>query len=48
MGIGREADIPISNTLHNIGPGLGATYILAGHVADAVPLLTQALDQILA
>ena len=44
MGIGREAED--SNTLHNIGPGLGATYTLAGRVAAAMPLLTQALDQI--
>jgi tetratricopeptide (TPR) repeat protein len=46
IGIGREAEV--SNAVHNIGPWLGATYILAGRVADAVPLLTQALDQILA
>jgi hypothetical protein len=46
MGIGREADV--SNMLHNIGPGLGATYTLARRVADAMSLLTQALDQILA
>jgi tetratricopeptide (TPR) repeat protein len=45
LGMGREADD--ANTLHNIGPSLGATYILAGRVADAVPLLTQVLDQIL-
>ena len=46
MSIGRDADV--SNALHNIGPGLGATYILVRRVADAMPLLTQALDQILA
>jgi tetratricopeptide (TPR) repeat protein len=49
MDIGRAADPDhLANTLHNIGPGLGATYTLAGRVAAAVPLLTQALDQILA
>jgi tetratricopeptide (TPR) repeat protein len=46
--IGMRREAASSNTLLHIGPGLGATYILAGHVADAVPLLTQALDQILA
>jgi hypothetical protein len=31
-----------------IAPDLGAAYTLAGHVADAVPLLTQALEQTIA
>ena len=46
MGIGREADV--SNMLLNIGLAWGPTYTLAGRVAAAIPLLTQALDQILA
>jgi tetratricopeptide (TPR) repeat protein len=46
MGIGRAADV--SNMSLNIAPGLGATYTLAGRVAAAVPLLTQALEQIVA
>jgi tetratricopeptide (TPR) repeat protein len=46
IGICQEADL--RGSFLNIAPGLGATYILAGRVVAAVPLLTQALEQILA
>jgi class 3 adenylate cyclase/tetratricopeptide (TPR) repeat protein len=42
----READFPAYFT--RIAPTLGAAYILTGRVADAVPLLTQALQQAIA
>jgi tetratricopeptide (TPR) repeat protein len=44
IGLGQEADL--AGAFLNIAPGLGATYTLAGRVATAVPLLTQALEQI--
>src|SRR5207244_1877414 len=43
VGIGRDADLPLF--FLRMAPALGAAYTLAGRVADAVPLLTQALEQ---
>jgi tetratricopeptide (TPR) repeat protein len=43
MGIYREADRPTFFT--RVAPALGAAYTLAGRIADAVPLLTQAMEQ---
>jgi len=42
MGIYREADRPTFFT--RVAPALGAAYTLAGRIADAVPLLTQAME----
>ena len=44
IDLGQEADL--AGAFLNIAPGLGATYTLAGRAATAVPLLTQALEQI--
>jgi tetratricopeptide (TPR) repeat protein len=46
IGLGQEADL--ASAFLNIAPGLEAVYTLAGRVAAAVPLLIQALEQILA
>jgi tetratricopeptide (TPR) repeat protein len=46
IDLGQEADLP--GAFLNIAAGLGATYTLAGRAATAMPLLTQALEQILA
>ena len=43
MGICQDVDL--SSWFPLIAAALGASYTLAGRVADAVPLLTQALDQ---
>jgi tetratricopeptide (TPR) repeat protein len=43
VGIGRDAGLPLF--FLRMAPALGAAYTLAGRVADAVPLLTQALEQ---
>ncbi|MGH8068267.1 MAG: AAA family ATPase [Candidatus Entotheonellia bacterium] len=43
MGLCQDADLPIY--FHQIAAPLGAAYALAGRVADAVPLLTQAIEQ---
>jgi tetratricopeptide (TPR) repeat protein len=43
MGICYEADLPIY--FPRMAAVLGEAYILAGHIADAVALLTQALEQ---
>ena len=43
VGICQEADLPIWFPL--MAAALGAAYTLAGRVADAVPLLTQAMEQ---
>jgi tetratricopeptide (TPR) repeat protein len=43
VGICHEADIPFS--FPEIAAVLGAAYTLAGRVADAVPLLTRAIEQ---
>ena len=42
----READFPAY--FPRIAPALGAAYTLTGRVADAVPLLTQAMHQAMA
>ena len=46
VGICQEADLPAF--FPRIAAALGATYTLAGRVADAVPLLTQALERTIA
>jgi len=46
MGICHEADLP--NFLPWMAAALGAAYILGGRIADAVPLLTQAMEQTIA
>jgi class 3 adenylate cyclase/tetratricopeptide (TPR) repeat protein len=46
VGICYEADLPVY--FPGIAAALGAAYTLARHVADAVPLLTQALEQTIA
>ena len=46
MGICQEASIPA--LFPAIASALGAAYTLGGRVADAVPLLTQALEQTIA
>jgi tetratricopeptide (TPR) repeat protein len=46
VGICREADLPVH--LPWVAGVLGVAYSLAGRVADAVPLLTQALEQTVA
>jgi tetratricopeptide (TPR) repeat protein len=43
MGICRDADI--ATRFPHIAAALGAAYTLAGRVGDAVPLLTQAMEQ---
>jgi tetratricopeptide (TPR) repeat protein len=43
MGICQDADFP--SFFYQIGADLGAAYTLGGRVADAVLLLTQALEQ---
>ena len=45
MGLNQEADLRSGAWFHLIAPALGAAYVLSGRVADAVPLLTQALEQ---
>jgi tetratricopeptide (TPR) repeat protein len=46
MDICRDVDLP--NYFPRIAAALGATYTLSGRVADAVPLLTRALEQAMA
>jgi len=43
VGMGRDADLPLF--FLRIAPALGVAYTLAGRIADAVPLLTQALER---
>ena len=43
MGIGQDADLPAY--FPSRAAALGAAYTLGGRIADAVPLLTQALEQ---
>jgi class 3 adenylate cyclase/tetratricopeptide (TPR) repeat protein len=43
LGICQDADFPID--FRRIAAALGAAYALTGRVADAVPLLTRALEQ---
>jgi tetratricopeptide (TPR) repeat protein len=43
MGICQDADLPFY--FPGVAEPLGAVHVLAGRVADAVPLLTQALEQ---
>ena len=43
MGICQEADFPVFFPW--MAAALGAAYTLGGRVADAVPLLTQAMEQ---
>jgi tetratricopeptide (TPR) repeat protein len=43
LGLNHDADLPLFFPW--IAAALGAAYALAGHGADAVPLLTQALEQ---
>ena len=43
MGICQDADLPVY--FPRMAAALGAAYTLAGRVADAVPLLTQAMEQ---
>jgi tetratricopeptide (TPR) repeat protein len=43
VGIGRDADVQI--LFPRTAPALGAAYTLAGRVTDALPLLTQAMEQ---
>ena len=46
MGICQDADLPLF--FPRIAAALGAAYTLSGRVADAVPLLTQAMEQTMA
>ena len=46
MGICQDADLPLFFPW--MAAALGAAYTLAGRVADAVPLLTQAMEQTIA
>ena len=46
LGLCQEGDFPVF--FPQMAAPLGAAYTLAGRVADAVPLLTQALEQIMA
>jgi tetratricopeptide (TPR) repeat protein len=46
MGLCQDADLPLYFPV--MASALGAAYILAGRVTDAVPLLTQALEQAIA
>ncbi len=43
MGICHEADLP--GWFPMVADTLGAAYTLSGRIADAVPLLTQSLEQ---
>ena len=43
MGLCQDADLPFFFPW--LAPPLGAAYTLAGRVADAMPLLTQAMEQ---
>ena len=43
VGICQEADRPV--LFPRMAAALGAAYTLGGRVADAVPLLTQAMEQ---
>ena len=43
MGICQDADLPLF--FPRMAAALGAAYTLAGRIADAVPLLTQAMEQ---
>jgi hypothetical protein len=43
MGICQDADLPFY--FPGVAEPLGARHVLAGRVADAVPLLSQALEQ---
>jgi tetratricopeptide (TPR) repeat protein len=43
LGIFQDADLPV--WIHLMAATLGAAYTLSGRIADAVPLLTQALEQ---
>ena len=43
MGICQDAELPLCFPL--MAAALGAAYTLAGRVADAMPLLTQAMEQ---
>lgn len=43
MGLGHDADLP--GNLALLSAALGAAYTLGGCVTDAVPLLTQAMEQ---
>ena len=43
MGLCQDADLPLYFPW--MAAALGAAYTLAGRVADAVPLLTQAMEQ---
>ena len=43
MGLCQDADLPLYVPL--MATALGAAYTLGGRVADAVPLLTQAMEQ---
>jgi class 3 adenylate cyclase/tetratricopeptide (TPR) repeat protein len=45
VGLCQEADLPHSAWFSLIAPALGTAYTLSGRVADAVPMLTQALEQ---
>ena len=46
VGICQDADLPFYFPW--MAPALGAAYTLSGRVADAVPLLTQAMEQTIA
>ena len=46
MGICQDADLPFCFPW--MAAALGAAYTLAGRIADAVPLLTQAMEQTIA
>jgi class 3 adenylate cyclase/DNA-binding winged helix-turn-helix (wHTH) protein/tetratricopeptide (TPR) repeat protein len=46
MGICQDADLPA--WFHWMAATLGAAYTLSGRIADAVPLLTQAMEQAMA
>ena len=46
VGLCQDADLPIF--FPRMAAALGAAYTLAGRVADAVPLLTQAMEQTIA
>jgi class 3 adenylate cyclase/tetratricopeptide (TPR) repeat protein len=46
LGLCQDADLPLYFPL--IAPALGVVHALSGRVADAVSLLTQALEQVLA
>ena len=43
MGICQEVDLPVF--FPRVAAALGAAYTLSGRIADAVPLLTQAMEQ---